>query len=105
MLSLFLLVEVDGRKVSVTLEEILAFLKEDEKLDFKDLVAIYREDQWRIQAIADSHDNIDMSDDDVFRTGERLAENATCFYLVVKERMKACLRGLDRTMDFVMEGV
>lgn len=104
MLSLFLLVEIDGEKVPVMLDEILTFLKEDEKQDFKDLIAICREDQWRIQASADAYDEIDMSDEAVFRASERLAENATCFYLIVKERMKTCLRGLDRTIDSVMEG-
>ena len=103
MLDLFLLVAVDDKQVPVTLDEILAFLKEDEREDFKDLIAMCREDQWRIQAVADGDDNLYMSDD-VLRASERLAENATCFYLIVKERMKMCLRGLDRTMDFVLEG-
>lgn len=104
MSECFLLVEVGGRCVPVTLNEILAFLKEDEKSDFKDLIAICREDQWRLMISVDEEGNADMDDEDVFRASERLAENATCLYLIVQERMKAHLRGLERTLDSVMEG-
>lgn len=104
MITLFLRVEIDGQEVPVTLDEIMAFLKEDEKRDFKDLVAICREDHWRIQAAANENSILDISNEDVLRASERLAENAMFFYLIVKERMRACLRGLDRTMDFTMKG-
>ena len=104
MLDLFLLVEVDGRQMPVTLDEILAFLKEDEKSDFKDLIAICREDQWRIQASADKNGELDISDAAIVSASERLAENALCFFLVVKTRLTPYLRQLGRTIDFAMEG-
>lgn len=96
MLSLFLLAEVDGEKMPVTLDEILCLLKEDEKEDFKDLIGICREDQAYIRELLKTRL---MSDDDIQSVAERLYENAFCFYLIVKERLNAKLCGSGRTID------
>lgn len=104
MSECFLLLEVDGRSVPVTLDEILAFLREDEREDFKDLIAISREDQWRIVAAADEDGLVDAENEEVIRASERLAENALFLYLIVQHRIGAHLRVLDRTPDTILEG-
>jgi len=101
MLSLFLLAEVNGEKMPVTLNEILDLLREDEKGDFKKLISLCREDQALIQELAKKKN---LSDEDIQSIAERLFENTFSFYLIVKERLGTKLRGSSRTMDAIMSG-